>query len=751
MVRADVIHRGYGLGVDLGTTYTAAAVRGTDGVDVLRLGARRPEVPSLVYLPADGPVLVGEPAARRGESDPGRMAREFKRRLGDPVPLLVGGAPYSAHALLARQLDHVLGTAVTTQGEPPGSVVVTCPANWGPYKRDLLRQATRLADLETVELRTEPEAAAVQFASGERVAPGEIVAVYDLGGGTFDAAVLRRTATGFELLGEPEGIEQLGGVDFDEAVFDHVRATLGDAAILTTEDPDVQAAFARLRRDCVEAKEALSEDTEVLVPVALPGLHTRVRLTRREFEAMIFPALEETVGAMRRALRSAGVPADQLRSILLSGGSSRIPLVTEVLGTAFGCPTALDPHPEHSIALGAARLSAPETFRPSAQPPMVAAGRPRTAGQTVTTPPLTAPPSASGKPVGAAGEATTPTAVPGEAAPGVAVPDDAPPDAAFADEAAPGVAVPNEAPPGAALPDEGPPDAAPPDAALPVAAFGSAAGAGHADRMPGPHSADTSPVGVRRGPGEPGTTDSAPPRRRWRRAVLAVAAVLALGGAAATVAALRPDGRDSGGSSAAACGFADSFDGDTLDPAWQRQRTDTNVTVADGAVTMDAPDGSDIFETYLAAPMLLRPVTGDFTLETDVTAAPSQFYQGAGLVLWNGPDSYVRLERGYGDTGAVVFEYKDHAPHVKVHSPVRSDGTLVETDAQRGILQLIRKGDTITAKARSALDAQPKDLGSIQVNLPQTVPVGVAVLNRAQQGAKPSSFSARFDSVTARC
>ena len=110
-------------------------------------------------------------------------------------------------------------------------------------------------------------------------------------------------------------------------------------------------ALARLRRDCIEAKEALSYDTEVMVPVALPTLHTRVRLNRSEFETMITPALLETIAALRRALRSAGVEPAQLRSILLAGGSSRIPLVSQLLSVEFGRPVVLDP-PEHSIALG---------------------------------------------------------------------------------------------------------------------------------------------------------------------------------------------------------------------------------------------------------------------------------------------------------------------------------------------------------------------------------------------------------------
>jgi hypothetical protein len=123
----------------------------------------------------------------------------------------------------------------------------------------------------------------------------------------------------------------------------------------------------------VLAKEALSYDTEVDIAVALPGLHTRVRLTRAEFEALIGPALADTVAAMRRTLDSAKVPPGDVGRILLSGGSSRIPLVTQLLSAAFERPVALDPHPEHSIALGAALLAgrelAPTGMLPVAPPP----------------------------------------------------------------------------------------------------------------------------------------------------------------------------------------------------------------------------------------------------------------------------------------------------------------------------------------------------------------------------------------------
>jgi actin-like ATPase involved in cell morphogenesis len=348
----------YALGVDLGTTHTAAAVRVGDRVQIARLGGRRPEIPSLLYVSADGTILIGESAERRGALEPARLAREVKRRIGDPIPVLVGGSPYSAHALLAHLLQQVVQIITRQQQGPPTAITITHPANWGPYKRELLEQAVRLAELANVTLRVEPEAAVVRYASGQQVRPGEIVAVYDLGGGTFDVAVLRKTDSGFAVLGQPEGIEQLGGVDFDEAVFGHVVSSLGEGVTrLERDDEEAVAALARLRRDCQEAKEALSFDTEVMIPVALPGLHTRLRLNRSEFEAMITPVLMDTLAVMRRAVRSAGIEPEDLSSILLAGGSSRIPMVGQLVAGEFDRPVAVDPDPEHSVALGAALLA----------------------------------------------------------------------------------------------------------------------------------------------------------------------------------------------------------------------------------------------------------------------------------------------------------------------------------------------------------------------------------------------------------
>lgn len=359
----------YALGVDIGTSYTAAAVWEAGRVDMLQLGTRSASIPSVVLLRDDGTVLTGEAAERRAPAEPARVAREFKRRIGDPTPLILGGTPYGAEALWGCLLRAAVEEAARQRGEAPAAIVVTHPASFSQYKLDLLDHAARAADLGTIRLLPEPIAAAIHYASQERVEPGAVLAVYDFGGGTFDASVLRKTPDGFELLGQPEGLERLGGIDFDEAVFRHVLNSLeGDWN--GTGDPSARPAVQRLRDECREAKEALSYDTEAVVTAALPGLHTTVRITREEFEGAIGPRIRETVAALERSVRSAGLTMDGVDRILLVGGTSRIPLVAATVREMTGRPVAVDTHPKHAVALGAAL----EAGRALAERPAASAG-----------------------------------------------------------------------------------------------------------------------------------------------------------------------------------------------------------------------------------------------------------------------------------------------------------------------------------------------------------------------------------------
>jgi Hsp70 protein len=267
---------GYDLGVDLGTTFTAAAVAREGRATVATLGTRAFEMPSVVYLRSDGEMLVGEAAERRHGVEPYRLGRDMKRRIGDPTPVVLGGTPFAARALMARLLRAAVVTVALREGAKPDRLVVTCPAQWGPYKRDLLDRAVEAVGLRAASLVSEPVAAAVHYGSTTRVPAGGTIAVYDLGGGTFDAAVVRRTDDGYEQLGDPQGIEHLGGIDFDEAVFAHVVEQLdGAVADLDPADPAAVSALVWLRRHCVEAKEALSAIPSEPAPAPRPGCSHR--------------------------------------------------------------------------------------------------------------------------------------------------------------------------------------------------------------------------------------------------------------------------------------------------------------------------------------------------------------------------------------------------------------------------------------------------------------------------------------------
>jgi outer membrane protein assembly factor BamB len=349
----------YSLGIDLGTTYTAAAIARRGRAEVATLSYRTTSIPTVVALTEDGTFVVGDPAERHAATNPERLAREFKRRVGDPTPLLLGGTPVSVDRLLAEMIGFIHRTVAQTEGEPPASTVVTHPANWGPFKRDVLVQALRLAGLEGAGLLPEPVAAATWYARAERLAPGATVAVYDLGGGTFDTVVLEMGRDGaFAVRGRPEGIERLGGVDVDAAVLGHVLRVTGiGAGAVDTGDPATLVAMARLRRDCVEAKEALSSETSVSIPVPMPAVRDQVLLPRRELEELIGPLLAPTMGALARTVASAGLRPGQPDAVLLIGGASRTPLVAREVGMALGRPVAIDAHPKHPVALGAALVA----------------------------------------------------------------------------------------------------------------------------------------------------------------------------------------------------------------------------------------------------------------------------------------------------------------------------------------------------------------------------------------------------------
>lgn len=388
----------YPVGVDLGQTHAAAAVCRAGHAEIVPLGARAAFVPSVVFVPAVGQWLVGEDADRLAPTDPGRVARQFTRRIGDGAPLLIGGVPVAAEVLAAHFVSRVLDSVAervggaTNPSRPttPAKVAITHPAGWGAHRLAALREAMAGNGLGGALLLSEPQAAVLAHASREPLEPGRCVAVYDLGGAGFGAAVVRRDAVDrFTVIGRPEEM-QLGGLDFDEVVFEHVTSTLGPAwEALDPADPAVLTAVAGLRRNCTAAKEALSADTDVLIPVALPGIQTEVRLGRAEFEELIRPGIEETVAALHRAIGSAGLAADELATVLLVGGSARIPLITQTVSAQLRRPVSVGSDPKGIVAIGAALAAHGVDAEPTRAIPMPA---PALLGNDLSAPPGARPP-----------------------------------------------------------------------------------------------------------------------------------------------------------------------------------------------------------------------------------------------------------------------------------------------------------------------------------------------------------------------
>ncbi len=375
------------LAVDFGTSNTVAALSYDDGAARLVTIDGSPLVPSSVFLTDDGALAVGRDADRQARIDPSRYEPNPKRRIDDGEVLL-GTSVVPVTRMIAAVLGRVASEVRRQLGSPPDQVRLTHPARWGQVRTRTLVAAAREAGLllEGTEpvLIPEPVAAATHFAtqSGAGLPQNGELAVYDLGGGTFDVAVVQRTENGYRVVAEA-GLPDLGGLDFDHAIIEHIGSTHAAA-----EDPQTwarllapsDAASRRLQRtlmtDVRDGKEALSRYAHT--DIALPPPFTDVHLTRTEFEELIRPNLARSIDLLRQTIANAGMEASRLAGIYLVGGSSRVPLVARLIQEGLGVtPTTLD-QPETSVATGALalRVGRPAPANPTPAPPPVPAQPP---------------------------------------------------------------------------------------------------------------------------------------------------------------------------------------------------------------------------------------------------------------------------------------------------------------------------------------------------------------------------------------
>ncbi|PPQ36637.1 Hsp70 family protein [Rhodopila globiformis] len=343
------------VGIDLGTTNSEIAIYRNGRPDVLADAQGRVILPSVVGLSETGDLLVGEEARNQFLLYPERTVRSIKRKMGSDARVHLGERDYSPQEISAIILSRLKETAQQRLGQPVRKAVITVPAYFSDAQRQATREAGEIAGLEVVRIINEPTAAALVYEAAQQ--QGKRILVYDLGGGTFDVSVVRIEAGVVEVISS-HGNNQLGGDDFDHKLVEHVLEHLK-----LKHEVDVSGqprAMARILRSAEAAKKQLSDHPfariaeEYLTEIGGKAINLDLEISREEYEEMITPFIEETLGAIHIALESAHLVSSQVDEILLVGGATRTPLIRRRLTEVFGKDPRGEVDPDLCVAMGAA-------------------------------------------------------------------------------------------------------------------------------------------------------------------------------------------------------------------------------------------------------------------------------------------------------------------------------------------------------------------------------------------------------------
>lgn len=342
------------VGIDLGTTNSEIAFILNDRAEVLK---DRDDgiVPSCVGLSVDGKIIVGAEAKNQAVIAPERTVLSVKRRMGRDEQIPMGGGVYRPQEISAFILKALKSRAEKRLGRPVSKAVITVPAYFTDAQRNATREAGEIAGLEVVRIIHEPTAAALAYESNQ--SETRRVLIFDLGGGTFDVSIVKIEEGVVEVLSST-GDNHLGGDDFDQKIVDLlVEECESELNLDVTGDP---AAMARLRRAAEAAKIVLSSEPFAMIEEDHIGMrdgrpvHLSYELSRGQFEALIEDDLSRTMESVGQALRDADLLASHIDKIILVGGSTRIPAVSEMLTSKFGQLPHSGIDPDLCVAVGAA-------------------------------------------------------------------------------------------------------------------------------------------------------------------------------------------------------------------------------------------------------------------------------------------------------------------------------------------------------------------------------------------------------------
>jgi molecular chaperone DnaK len=367
------------IGIDLGTTNSCVAVMEGTSPKVIENAEGARTTPSIVAFTDEGERLVGQPAKRQAVTNPERTFFAIKRLIGrtfeDPmtkkdmglVPYKIikasngdawvssDGKQYSPSQISAFTLQKMKETAEAYLGQSVTQAVITVPAYFNDAQRQATKDAGKIAGLEVLRIINEPTAAALAYGLDKK--GSGTIAVYDLGGGTFDVSVLEIGDGVFEVK-STNGDTFLGGEDFDMRLVEHLAAEFKkEQGIDLTKD---KLALQRLKEAAEKAKIELSsaQQTDINLPYitadASGPKHLTLKLTRAKFEALVDDLIQRTIEPCRKALKDAGLSASEIDEVVLVGGMTRMPKVQEIVKSFFGKEPHKGVNPDEVVAIGAA-------------------------------------------------------------------------------------------------------------------------------------------------------------------------------------------------------------------------------------------------------------------------------------------------------------------------------------------------------------------------------------------------------------
>ena len=367
------------IGIDLGTTNSCVAIMDGKAPKVIENAEGARTTPSVVAIQDDGERLVGQPAKRQAVTNPTNTFFAIKRLIGrqfdDPmvskdkgmVPYEIVRGPsgdawvrshgkdYSPQQISAFILQKMKEAAEAQLGEKVEKAVITVPAYFNDAQRQATKDAGKIAGLEVLRIINEPTAAALAYGLDKN--DGKKIAVYDLGGGTFDVSVLEIGDGVFEVKAT-NGDTFLGGEDFDLRIVDYLADEFKrESSVDLRKD---KLALQRLKEEAEKAKKELSTvpQYDVNLPFismnASGPLHLNIKLTRAKLESLVEDLVQKTIGPCQQALKDAGLKASDIDEVVLVGGMTRMPKVVEAVKSFFGREPHKGVNPDEVVALGAA-------------------------------------------------------------------------------------------------------------------------------------------------------------------------------------------------------------------------------------------------------------------------------------------------------------------------------------------------------------------------------------------------------------